>query len=190
MNVEFLGSFTRASLPPESYPEIAVGGRSNVGKSAFINTLLGRHGIAHVSSKPGKTRTLNLFLCERRFILVDLPGYGYARASRKEKARWAGDVDWYLTGRESLKALILLVDIRHFPMDIDIKAIDWLSSLGRPILVVMTKADKISRSEAGQRRIDIGGFEMPELVEFVVFSARSGLGKEEVRNWMTGILRG
>jgi len=184
MNVEFLGSFTSDTLPAESYPEVAVAGRSNVGKSSFINTVLMRRNIARVSSTPGKTRTVNLYLCDGTYVLADLPGYGYSKAPKTEKARWTRDVDAYLTKRANLKGIVLLVDIRHFPMLIDREAIDWFSSLGRPLLIVFTKADKLKRSELSRRESDISGICKEKRIEYAVFSAKTNLGKKEVSGWI------
>jgi GTP-binding protein len=184
MDIEFLGSFTSASLPGHPYPEIAVGGRSNVGKSSFINTLLGTRRLALVSSTPGRTRTINLYLCNRTFVLADLPGYGYSRAPKHEKERWIRDVERYLTGRENLKAILLLVDVRHFPMPVDIEAIDWLSSLDRPLLVVLTKTDKLKPSQLRQSEADITGMCARHRVECTMFSAKTGLGKKDVWSWI------
>jgi GTP-binding protein len=189
MDVEFLGSFTHATLPEHSYPEIAVGGRSNVGKSSFINTLISRRGVAHVSSKPGKTRTINLYLCSRRFVLADLPGYGFSRASKAEQARWTRDIEAYLENRANLKAVVLLADGRHPPMKIDTEAIGWLSTLELPFLLVFTKVDKLKRSEIRRRQADIAGMCADQPVESAWFSAKTGLGKKEVWSWIERILR-
>ena len=190
MDVEFLGSFTAKTLPGCEYPEVAIGGRSNVGKSSFLNTLTGRRRMARVGSKPGMTRTINFFLCGESRILVDLPGYGYSRASRSEQARWAKDIEFYLTGRENLKGVVLLGDLRHFPTASDTEALDWFLSLGIPLLVVLTKADKLKAGEVKRRRNQISGaFKNKEALkdkpmEFVVFSSKTGTGKKEVWGWI------
>jgi GTP-binding protein len=184
MNVEFLGSFTSESLPDEAYPEVAVAGRSNVGKSSLINTVLTRRNIARVSSTPGKTRTVNLYLCDGTFVLADLPGYGYSKAPKTEKTRWTQDVEAYLTRRTSVRGIVLIADIRHFPMPIDREAIEWFSSLGRPILVVLTKADKLRRRELTQRESDISGILRKKGIEYALFSAKTNLGKKEVSGWI------
>ena len=184
MDVEFLGSFTRSNLPPEKYPEVCIIGRSNVGKSSFINTMTGRRKLAKTSSTPGKTRTINMFLCDRKFVMVDLPGFGYASASRAERKRWTRDIEHYIENRGALEAVILLVDLRHFPMPIDADAIEWLESLGKPFLVLMTKADKVKQSELARRKADISGLMDTKPVESIRFSAKTGLGKKEVWHWM------
>jgi GTP-binding protein len=189
MDVEFLGSFTQATLPDHSYPEIAVGGRSNVGKSSFINALVSRRRIAHVSSTPGKTRTINLYLCNRRFVLADLPGYGFSRASRAEQARWTRDIESYMEHRTGLRAIIILVDGRHPPMPIDTEAIGWFSVLELPLLVVFTKMDRVKRADIGRRQADIAGMCDERHLESAMFSAKTGLGKKDVWSWIEQTLK-
>jgi GTP-binding protein len=184
MNIRFLGSFTADSLPRHSWGEIAVGGRSNVGKSSFINALVGARGLARVSSKPGRTRTINLYLCDDRFVLADLPGYGYSQAPKHESERWARDVEHYLAHRSNLRAVIHLMDIRHFPMPADLAALDWSATLNKPFLAVLTKADKLKRSQLKRARLDISGMCAGYRVESVMFSARTGLGKKDVWSWI------
>jgi GTP-binding protein len=189
MEVEFLGSYTRATLPAEQYPEVCVIGRSNVGKSSFINKMVGRKGIAKVSSTPGKTRTINLFLCEKKFILTDLPGFGYASASRAERKRWTGDIEHYIQTRGTLEAVILLVDLRHFPLRIDVDAIEWLDSLEKPFMVVMTKADKVKMGDLARRKADIDGLTREKKLDSIRFSSKTGLGRKEVWHWITRTLK-
>jgi GTP-binding protein len=184
MNVEFLGSYTRTSLPHHTYLEVAVGGRSNVGKSSFINALLGARGVARVSSKPGRTRTINLYLCDHRLVVADLPGYGFSHAPKRERVRWVRDVEYYLTDRPNLRAVIQLIDIRHFPMPVDLEALDWLSTLNKPLLAVFTKADKLKHSQLKRSELDISGMCAKHRVECVMFSAKTGLGKKDVWSWI------
>jgi GTP-binding protein len=189
MEVQFLGSFTAKTLPGPEYPEIAIGGRSNVGKSSFLNTMIGRRGMARVSSRPGMTRTINFFLCGDR-ILVDLPGYGYSRASRSEQARWARDIEFYFNARDNLKGVILIGDLRHFPAKSDTEALEWFLGLGIPLLVVLTKSDKLKTGEARRRKNQIAGDFKDRAVEFIVFSAKTGTGKREVWGWIEKVMRG
>ena len=184
MDVQFLGSFMAQSLPPAVYPEIAIAGRSNVGKSSFINSLLGRRSMARVSSKPGKTRTINFYLYRESAVLVDLPGYGYSRAPRHEQKRWARDVELYLTDRKTLKGVVLLGDLRHFPTDSDTQALDWFVTLDVPLLVVLTKADKLRAQMLGLRQADISGTLGRKPLECILFSAKTGLGRKEVWSWI------
>lgn len=190
MDVQFLGSFTAETLPAPEYPEVAIGGRSNVGKSSFLNTISGRRGIARVSSKPGMTRTINFFLCGGKSILVDLPGYGYSRASRSERERWARDIEFYINGRENLKGVVLLGDLRHFPAGGDADALEWFVELGLPLLIVLTKADKLKAGEAKRRTAQIAGALKDKPVEFVMFSAKTGQGKKEVWRWIEATMNG
>ncbi len=189
MDVEFLGSFTRSNLPLENYPEVCIIGRSNVGKSSFINKMVGRRNIARISSTPGKTRTINMFLCENKFVLVDLPGFGYAGVSRSERKRWAGDIEHYIETRKTLEAVILLVDLRHFPLEIDVDAIEWLKSLDKAFIVVMTKADKVKMGDLARRKADIYGLLEEKTLDSIRFSAKTGLGRKEVWHWITRTLK-
>ena len=132
--------------PPPHYPEIAIVGRSNVGKSSLINAIF-RRNIAKVSSSPGKTRLINFFLLNDSIYFVDLPGYGYASVSKAERQKWKKMIETYFQTRENLSLVIMLVDSRHQPTKLDIMMKDWLESLGIPFVVVATKADKLNQSE-------------------------------------------
>ena len=189
MEVEFLGSFTRANLPPEKHPEVCIIGRSNVGKSSFLNKMVGRKGIARISSTPGKTRSINMFLCDNRFVLVELPGFGYASVSRDERRRWTRDIEHYMVGRKTLRAVLLLVDLRHFPLESDAEAIEWLESLDKPFMVVMTKADKVKMGDLARRKAVIDRLIREKNLDSIRFSAKTGLGRKEVWHWITQTLR-
>ncbi|SDK00833.1 ribosome biogenesis GTP-binding protein YihA/YsxC [Natronincola ferrireducens] len=136
-----------SQYPEDMLPEIAVVGRSNVGKSSTINTMLGRKKLARVSATPGKTRTINFFIINKEFYLVDLPGYGYAKVSKTEKASWGKIMETYLTNRKNLQEVILLVDIRHEPTNDDKMMYDWIKHFGFGSIVIATKSDKVSRSQ-------------------------------------------
>ncbi len=147
------------AVKPEQYPkddliEIAFAGRSNVGKSSFINSMINRKNLARTSSKPGKTRTINFYLINGEFRLVDLPGYGYAQVSKAEKEKWGHIIEEYLSKRENLREVILIVDIRHEPTNDDLMMYNWIKSFGFKGLVIATKADKISRG-SWQKHIQI-----------------------------------
>ena len=133
--------------PHDNLPEFALVGRSNVGKSSTINTLLNRKSLARVSQNPGKTRTINFYLINKEFYLVDLPGYGYAKVSKDDRAAWGKIIETYLTSRKNLKEVILLVDIRHEPSADDVLMYDWIKHFGLGRLVIATKLDKINRSQ-------------------------------------------
>ncbi len=132
--------------PADDLPEIAFAGRSNVGKSSFINTMINRTNLARTSGKPGKTRTINFYIINEKFRLVDLPGYGYAQVSKTEREKWGHIIEEYLKVRENLKEIVLIVDIRHEPTDQDVMMYDWIKSFGFTGFVVATKADKISKA--------------------------------------------
>ena len=132
--------------PMDNLPEIAFAGRSNVGKSSFINTMINRTNLARISGKPGKTRTINFYIINGNFRLVDLPGYGYAQVSKTEKEKWGHIIEEYLTNRENLKEIFLIVDMRHEPTAQDLMMYDWIKSFGFSGIVIATKADKISKA--------------------------------------------
>lgn len=137
----------KSQWPDRSIEEIAFVGRSNVGKSSFINAFLGRKNLARTSSKPGKTRTINFYNIDSKFRLVDLPGYGYAKVSKAEKSKWDKLINEYLHQRENLKEVFLLVDIRHDPTDLDCKMYEWIIDSGFTGFVIATKYDKISKNQ-------------------------------------------
>ena len=137
----------KSQWPMENLEEIAFVGRSNVGKSSFINAFLGRKNLAKTSSKPGKTRTINFYNIDNKFRLVDLPGYGYAKVSKAEKAKWDKLINEYLHDRENLKEVFLLVDIRHEPTALDVQMYDWIIDSGFTGFVIATKYDKISKNK-------------------------------------------
>jgi GTP-binding protein len=174
------------AVKPEQYPkhnvaEIALVGRSNVGKSSFINTMLNRKNLARVAVTPGKTREINFYNVDRKLFLVDLPGYGYARVSKAEKAVWQEMIETYLFSREQLQLIVMLVDIRHAPSKEDRMMFECLLGWGRPSLAVASKADKVSRVQIGERLKEIRAcLEMRETDALVPFSAVTGQGREEV----------
>jgi GTP-binding protein len=178
-SAEFLKSaFKEADWPRDEKPEIAFLGRSNVGKSSFINSLLGVRGLARTSSTPGRTRSLNFFLINNRFRFVDLPGYGYARAPKDEKAKWSEAATEYLAKREGLVLSIHLVDSRHEPSKQDVQLHEWLLHHERPHLIVATKSDKLSNNEL-RRNLDRvkRALEAPGALHY---SAVTGQGRNEV----------
>jgi len=168
-------------LPTDQLPEVAIVGRSNVGKSSLINRLANRKNLAKSSSTPGKTRTINFYCFNRSWYLVDLPGYGFAKVSRREKAGWGKMIEKYLSGRKTLRGVILLVDIRHSPSVDDRTMKDWLEHHQIPFMVVATKADKLSRS-ARQKNLAMirRELQLPMEQPPLGFSAVSGEGLEEL----------
>mgnify|MGYP000076505655 CR=1 FL=1 len=178
MDCRFLKSaYTPKQYPPPLYPEFAFAGRSNVGKSSLINRLLNRRVIAKVSSRPGKTRSLNFYLVDGKICFVDLPGYGYAEVPLKMKMGWKGMVESYLRERKNLKAVIVIVDIRRGIEKEEEQLIDFLNFLKKRYLIVFTKIDKISRSELSLKRQRLKE-EFKDISVF--FSAKTGEGKREL----------
>ncbi|HOG17459.1 MAG: putative GTP-binding protein EngB [Syntrophaceae bacterium PtaU1.Bin231] len=168
-----------AHYPPDNLPEVAFAGRSNVGKSSLINVLLGRKNLARTGSTPGCTQTLNFFLFEGRLSIADLPGYGYARVSHSVRAQWKDVVETYLQQRSSLRLVIFVMDIRRDPADGDLDLLAWLRRGQRETLVVLTKIDKLSRSEQKERSakilLDLEPFGVAGVV---LFSAKTGEGRD------------
>ena len=144
----------REQYPEDELPEIAFAGRSNVGKSSFINSMINRKNLARTSGKPGKTRTINFYIINDSFRFVDLPGYGYAKVSKSEQEKWGTIIETYLSDRKNLKEIVLIVDIRHSPTEQDVTMYNWIRSFGYDGIVVATKADKISKGNI-QKHIKI-----------------------------------
>lgn len=168
-------------LPETSVPEIVFSGHSNVGKSSLINKIANRKNIARVSSQPGKTATINFFSADG-FYLVDLPGYGYAKVSKAEKARWADLVEGYLSQKRNIALIIQIIDIRHKPTKDDYDMLKFLYHNNAPFIVVLTKKDKLKKT-AYQKRIDeiMDELEEFEEVELFPFSAVNGDGLEDIK---------
>lgn len=167
--------------PEDGLPEIALAGRSNVGKSSFINTMVNRKKLARTSGKPGKTRTLNYFNIENELFFVDVPGYGYAKVSNAEQEKWGEMMNVYFSSREELVLSILLVDLRHHPTDLDIQMYDFLKYYDLPVLVVATKADKIKKSRRNKHINQvIQTLELEPEDKVIVFSSETREGREEV----------
>lgn len=166
--------------PTTNLPEIALAGRSNVGKSSFINKMLNRKKLAHTSQKPGKTQTLNFYIINQRFYFVDVPGYGFAKISKKERESWGKMIETYLKTRKQLKAVLLIVDIRHEPTKDDRMMYDWLKHYGIPTIVIATKCDKIAKGQwEKQKKIIKQTLQLAPDVPLIAFSAETGQGKDE-----------
>lgn len=176
----------KKAIEKEGYPqhdlqEIALVGRSNVGKSSLINTLIQRRGFAAISSSPGKTRAIHFYSLNRKVALVDLPGYGYAKVSKEMKKNWSLMIEEYLYSRENLAAIIHIVDARHPPSQGDILMGEWLAGMDFPVLLVATKVDKISKGSRGkQEGIIKKALHQEKKNPFLFFSAISGEGRREV----------
>lgn len=167
--------------PETGYPEVAMIGRSNVGKSSLINSLCMRKGLARISARPGKTQTLNFYEINGTFYLVDLPGYGYAQVSQSRRQEWGVFITRYLKERNRLTLLVHLIDMRHEPMSNDREMSAWLRNLPLPYMVVCTKADKISRGQrAGHLAAIRKGLNLDGSVPVIAYSSETGEGREEV----------
>ncbi|MEH7491270.1 ribosome biogenesis GTP-binding protein YihA/YsxC [Neobacillus niacini] len=174
-----------SAVRPEQYPEtdlpeFALAGRSNVGKSSFINKMLNRKGLARISSKPGKTQTLNFYLINEILHFVDVPGYGYAKVSKSERAAWGRMIETYFTSREQLKAAVLIVDLRHPPTQDDVMMYDFLKHYGIPCVIIATKADKIPRGKWQKHlKVTKETLDLDENDQIVLFSSETGEGKDK-----------
>ena len=170
-----------SKFPIYDKSEIAFAGRSNVGKSSLINSLLNRKNLARTSSSPGKTVTINFYNVNDEFFLVDLPGYGYAKASVTERAKWGKMIERYLSTRENLSAVILLVDIRHAPTKDDVLMYDWIVANGLTPVVVATKLDKIKRSQIEkQKKLIRETLKASKDLKIYTFSSQTKAGREEL----------
>ena len=180
--LEFLGGMaTAAGWRPEStLPEVAFAGRSNVGKSSLLNALLRRRSAARVSRTPGRTREINFFRINSAFLLVDLPGYGYARVAKSRRAEWRPLIEGYLKSSPNLRGLVLLLDARREPTDDDRAMLSFLAESGTPVLVAITKMDKLGK-EAGRARVNaIASALELESDQVVPVSAQTGQGRDEL----------
>ena len=191
-SVEFVMSAGNASeCPPGTLAEIAVSGRSNVGKSSLLNSLLGRKSLANVSGTPGKTQRLNYFLVNEQFHLVDLPGYGYARAPDSVRNRWRKMMQEYLRTRRQLVAIIQLVDSRHKPSREDLEMVRWLLDEHLPFCLVATKMDKLRQGERQPAlRVITEALEVPATQPLAPYSSHTGEGRDALRSWIKHTLDG
>lgn len=173
-------------LPADGRPEVAFAGRSNVGKSSLLNAVLGRKKLAYTSKTPGKTQQLNYFLVDERFYIVDLPGYGYAKAPRSAREQWAQLQERYLAERSSLRGVVQLIDSRHPPMDSDESLMERLDDLGLAHLLALTKADKLSGNERTQaeKRVEDTLNKLNLDRPRILTSAKSGRGIGRLRQWV------
>lgn len=180
--LEFLGGMASAGgwRPESTLPEVAFAGRSNVGKSSLLNTLLRRRAAARVSRTPGRTREINFFRVNDAFVLVDLPGYGYARIAKERRAEWRPLIEGYLTSSPQLRGLVMLLDARREPSDDDRDMLAFLAERETPVLIAITKMDKFG-SDAGAARVrEIAATLELDIDQVVPVSARTGLGRDEL----------
>jgi GTP-binding protein len=181
-NVEFIGGMAERHgwRPDSSLPEIAFAGRSNVGKSSLLNTLVRRKSFARVSRTPGRTREINFFRINNQFVLVDLPGYGYARISKEKKAEWRPLISSYMRRTTQLRGIVLLLDIRREPSDDDRAMLDFLAETEVPAIVALTKVDKLSKTAGRERAADIARDLALEPEQVIPFSSQTGEGRSEL----------
>ena len=179
-----LSAVNRGDLPADGLPEIALAGRSNVGKSSLINRLVQRRSLARTSSTPGKTQQLNYYRIDNALYLVDLPGYGFVRGGMALRLKLGELVQGYLEQRQELRAVIQLIDARHGPTDLDLAMIDWLKEYGKPFLLVFTKLDKLSRQQWLRRLAELAATEVLTGLAYLPFSAITGEGQKEALEWI------
>ena len=180
VNLETVCGIT-SKLPDNELPEIAFAGKSNVGKSSLINALMNRKAYARISAKPGKTQTINFYNINEAVYLVDLPGYGYAKVSEQEKIQWGQLIERYLHGSKQLKAVFLLIDIRHDPSANDTMMYDWIVAQGYNPIIIATKLDKIKRSQIQKQVKAIKeGLKLQPGTVVIPFSAETKQGREEI----------
>ena len=170
-----------SKLPDNSLPEIAFAGKSNVGKSSLINGLLNRKALARTSSSPGKTQTINFYNINKELYFVDLPGYGYAKVSKEIRDKWGKMIDRYLHSSKQLRAVFLLVDIRHAPGENDKTMYDWIIASGYKPIIICTKLDKIKRSQQAKNvKLIKDTLQVEAGTKIIPFSAVSKQGKEDI----------
>lgn len=178
-SAEFVKSATKPSqYPPEALPEIAFAGRSNVGKSSLINTLLNRKRLVKTGSTPGRTQLLNFFNINQSFTFVDLPGYGYAKVPVNIRKQWGLMIETFLTARNTLRGVVTLFDIRRNPGQMETDLLDWLIFQDIHAIPILTKADKFKRGRQNERRRQIANALGRRAGDFILFSAKTGQGKE------------
>ena len=167
--------------PQDALPEVALAGRSNVGKSSFINKMIGRKGLARTSSQPGKTQTLNFYDINQTFRFVDVPGYGYARVSKTSRAEWGRMIEHYLLNRDNVRVLFLLMDFRHEPTELDKAMKDFADEAEIPYAIILTKVDKIKKSQWNKHlSMYKKALDLPTVDALFPFSAETGYGAQDI----------
>jgi GTP-binding protein len=189
-SLEFVGGMASVGgwRPPAELPEVAFAGRSNVGKSSLLNKLVHRKKFARVSNTPGRTREVNFFKVNGTFVLVDLPGYGYARVSKERRAEWRPLIESYLRSTDQLRGVVQLLDARHDPTGDDLQMLNYLGELGVPTIIVLTKIDKLAAKERQHRRANIAAAIGVDDDQIIGFSATSGEGRNELAEAIESLL--
>ncbi|AZO94229.1 ribosome biogenesis GTP-binding protein YihA/YsxC [Halocella sp. SP3-1] len=191
-NPVFISSaYSNNDYPQHNFPEIAFSGRSNVGKSSMINKLLNRNKLARTSSQPGRTQSINFFNIDDRFVLVDLPGYGFAKVPLKVKKEWGRLIDDYLYNRTNLVGIVQIIDARHKPTKDDFMMVNWLKDTGIPTIIAATKVDKLKKSQQSkQKKLIRETLQLAEDMDFCFFSAKTGEGKDQIFNFIVDLIEG
>jgi GTP-binding protein len=179
-SAEFMTSAVKPSQYPESLPQIAFCGRSNVGKSSMINCILNRKKLVKTSSTPGKTRLINFFRINESYYFVDLPGYGYAKVSKKERAKWRPMIETYFKSKQNIFGAVVLLDIRHDPRQEELELFSWFGQNHIPYLIVLTKADKLSKNKQINQHKKIAEHLALPIDGVIRFSAKTRQGKDEI----------
>jgi GTP-binding protein len=181
-SLEFIGPMASADgwRPPSELPEVAFAGRSNVGKSSLLNRLVRRKAFARVSHTPGRTREINFFKVNDRFVLVDLPGYGYAKISKARKAEWLPLIEGYLRQAPMLRGVVQLLDVRHPASNDDLQMLDFLAEVGVPTIVALTKIDKLRPQELPERMRDLALQLQLDEDQMIPFSATTNVGRDDL----------
>ncbi|MBF0111532.1 MAG: YihA family ribosome biogenesis GTP-binding protein [Desulfamplus sp.] len=188
---EFVKSAVNPSHFPEpEFPEVAFAGRSNVGKSSLINTILNRKNLVKTSSKPGCTQLINFFKINNNLFFVDLPGYGYAKVSKEIRSKWGDMIERYLRQRANLMGVVLLIDIRREPQQEEFQLMEWLVNRGIPCLRVLTKADKLSHQKQINRINEMSKILMCKKEDIILFSATSKQGKDDILQELNTLFNG
>jgi len=180
ISAEFIISAVKQKQFPEPLPEIAFAGRSNVGKSSLINAVLNRKKLVKISSRPGKTQQINFFKINNCFYFVDLPGYGYAKVSKSLRIKWGKMIENYLANRKNLLAVVLIIDIRRTPQVEELNFILWLKNIGLNSIIILTKADKLSKTDKKKQAKKISDFLNIDLEKLIIFSAKTKEGKPDI----------
>jgi GTP-binding protein len=189
-SLEFLGPMATAEgwRPTNELPEVAFAGRSNVGKSSLLNRLVRRKAFARVSNTPGRTREINFFKVNDRFVLADLPGYGYARIAKERKAEWLPLIEGYLRTSPALRGVVQLLDVRHAPSEEDLQMLDFLAEIEAPTIVVLTKIDKLRPRQVAERVHEIAVSLRLEDDQLIPFSAETNQGRDELAEALVGLV--
>lgn len=184
-----ISAVSSAQYPDTNYPEIALAGRSNVGKSSFINKLINRKNLARTSSKPGKTQQLNYYDIENTFYFVDVPGYGYAKVSKSEREKWGKMLENYFTQRETLQMVFLLMDFRHDPTNDDVQMKEFVRYYNIPYQVIATKCDKVPRGKWNKHEAAFRKkLQLTQEESIIIFSGETGEGKDTVWQLIDALL--